>query len=135
MRHSLEAVDLIWGRINTYYKGFVSGGIYKLTRPFGSKVEDIVINALSITTESIQKCVVNVNCYVPDLVANIQGKSTSMANTKRIKDIANDLVDMLSDYAGDGYYFYLQNQNVLQADENQHYINLRIEVLFTNENN
>lgn len=134
MRNSLEALDVVWKSINTYYSNYVSGGIYKLTRPFDSKLEDVIVNALPITSSDVQRCVVNVNCYVQDITVNINGKSTDMANTKRLKEIAEDVVDLLNEEADDGYYFHLQNQTVLKADESQHYINLRIEVIFLNEN-
>jgi hypothetical protein len=132
MKHSLEAVDVIWKTVNVIYNQ-INGGIYKLTRPVDSKLEDIVVNALPINSENIQRCIVNVNCYVPDMLVNIKGKSILMANTARLKELATAVMDILEDKADMGYYFHLQNQHILKADEDQHYVNLRIEVVFTNE--
>jgi len=134
MKHSLEAVDVIWKILFTVLTNQISGGIFKLTRPMESVLEDVVVNSLPITVDTIQKCVVNVNCYVPDINVNLGGKSQMMANTARLKELAAIVMENLEDNAGEEHYFHLQNQHILKADESQHYINLRIEVVFTNEN-
>lgn len=133
MKTNFEAIDVIWKRLKDS-NPTISGGIYKISRPFNSKVEDIIINALPISDTIPQECVVNVNCYVPNIEVSIKGQvNQSVADTKRMKTLADLLVGILNDIKGDGYFYFVSGQGNFQNEAgNEYYINLRITFLFKN---
>lgn len=113
----------------------ISGGIYKYQRPMNSDKEDIVINSLPMNNEDIQEGILNVNIYVPNLSIDQNGViDNSMPDTARLKTLCEIAIQNLKEvWAEDGEYnFELQQENLYQDDNNQHYINLR--VMFRNVN-
>src|SRR5690606_9469894 len=113
----------------------ISGGIYKYQRPMNSDKEDIVINSLPMNNEVIQEGVLNINIYVPNISIEQNGViDNSMPDTARLKTLCEIATQNLKEvWSDDGeYHFELQQENLYQDDNNQHYINLR--VMFRNIN-
>ncbi len=132
MKTNYDALDVIFKRLNTLVKPSISGKVYKLRRPLNSKLEDIVINALPISDEIPQECIVNVNCYAPNIETKISGVSTLSPDTKRMKEVAELVAETLEDVDAADYHYFISNQAVLQDESSdEHYTNFRVTFLFT----
>lgn len=114
-----------------------NGGLYKVQRPVNSISEDVVINSLPLNHEDIQEGVLNVNIYVPNLVLELNGiTDNSQPNYKRITElsaIASNVLDDVWEASAD-YTFNIQQDNLFEDTNNQHYINFRIEFYSPNNN-
>lgn len=128
MKTTFNFIDIIY----TAVAGLsVSGAVYKQQRPLGSKLEDVVINALPVTADQVQSGFVNVNIYVPDFSVNIGGQVQFQPNLSRLRKLAAEATTLLKEGYADTYGFWIVNQTTIQEpDINQHYINIRIQ--FTN---
>lgn len=110
----------------------LTGGVYKLERPRGSKVEDIVVSSLPIT-EGVgpQVATCNVNIHVPDIDIGIAEEPHKVANNARLKELADILITALDEgvsAAGD-YTYRVTNQTVIEEPElGEHFFNLRLEL-------
>ena len=127
---TLDIIDIVWNKINSSaLKNAVSGGIYKIQRPAGSKVEDVVVNSLPINNLDMQSAIINVNIHVPNIKIAVNGvNDTFQPDFVRIKTLASVAVPVLTNmWAGD-YNFNIQQQQVF-SDETamEHYINFRID--------
>jgi len=108
-----------------------NGTLYKNQRLVNSQLEDVVINSLSINREDIQQGVLNVNIYVPNLKISKTGSTdNSQPNMARLKYLAH----LLNTYflgevwaEDSSYVFNVQQDNIFEDTNNQHYINFRIE--------
>ncbi|MDP2234967.1 MAG: hypothetical protein Q8J88_00915 [Bacteroidales bacterium] len=134
MKTNFDAIDAIWKRLTAQQIATaISGEIYKLQRPFNSDKEDIVINALPITETIPQECVVNVNCYVPNLIVKVKGQETKMPDTVRIKQISDLVLSKLENVAEATFHYFVTNQAVLANESgNEYYSNIRLTFIFTN---
>lgn len=121
-------------------KGAISGGIYKLSRPVDSILEDVVINSLPMGDGSrdpgegtIQFGTSNVNIYVPDTPIRVAGKEQLLPNTVRMGALAAIAIPVIESFTvgkvgSTQYRMWIANQGVYQEPEiRQHYINLRVE--------
>lgn len=135
MKTSFDVINILFSHIKNSelvtgaFK--VNGGVYKLQRPLNSDKEDIVINALPFNREDLQEGVFNVNIFVKNLSITVSGGLTdnSQPNTSRITKLVQIASEVFSEtWADDGSYtFELQQEQVFTDENNQHYINLRIE--------
>jgi hypothetical protein len=113
-----------------------NGKLCKYKRPLNSVLEDIVINGLDLIKDDIDETVLNVNIYVPNLeIPNSTDRS--QPNNKRmlyLSQLGNEAFqngEEIWDEA-DEYCFRYQQDTVMEDDNNQHYINFRIEFYSTN---
>jgi hypothetical protein len=113
-----------------------NGKLCKYKRPLNSVLEDIVINGLDLIKDDIDETVLNVNIYVPNLeIPNSTDRS--QPNNKRmlyLSQLGNEAFqngEEIWDEA-DEYCFRYQQDTVMVDDNNQHYINFRIEFYSTN---
>ena len=130
MKTSFDTDDIMYQILssNTELKNMVTGGIYKGERPDSSEKEDIVINTITVTQELPQQGASNVNIYVPDMSIKIAGKLQRKANTERLRELTNKVLNVLADASVEGLMFWVTNQSVLkEPDVLQHFSNLRIE--------
>lgn len=130
MKTSFDTDDILYQILssNTELKNMVTGGIYKNERPDSSEKEDIVINTITVTQELPQQGASNVNIYVPDMPIKIAGKPQQKANTERLRELTNKVLNVLADASVEGLMFWVTNQSVLkEPDVFQHFSNLRIE--------
>ncbi len=130
-----DAIDIVWKQVNASLSSTITGGVYKLSRPFESSLEDVVVNALPITGETVQQCVINVNAYVPNLLLKIKGKQdSSMPDYARLKQISETVISLLHKKTGSNYWHYVENHAVIRNEGvNEHYANVRIRFMFTGE--
>ncbi|MGJ1193755.1 hypothetical protein ACR788_23805 [Sphingobacterium siyangense] len=115
-----------------------SGALLKGDRPEGSKLEDVVIDAIGgISKAPVQKAVLLVNAYVnnldPTLIPTI-GKGRNMRDSSRLKYLAG-LIQQV--FGGDGSEegdlwigdtcFEVSSDEVFEDEGNdQHYVSFRI---------
>ncbi len=106
-----------------------NGGLYKFQRPNNSVSEDIVVNSLPLNREAVQEGILNVNLYVPNLVFADRPDDKSQPDTARLTYLANLFNTHFGEFDGDNgnYTFIIQQDNIFQDENNQHYINFRIE--------
>lgn len=133
MRTNYDAAGIIWKVLNSDLSGHISGGVYKFNRPFDSEKEDVVLTALPITAnDSLQECVINVNCYAPNLKVKIKGKvDDTIADSVRLAQITQLVFALLHDVSQEGCYFFVSGQAILTNETgNEHYSNIRITFLF-----
>lgn len=138
MKTTLDEVDIIWSAVNaSALKTAINGGIYKHKRVLNSSKEDVVINALPITSEQIQNGIVNVNVHVPNHSVQLaDGVDNSQPNHTRLKALATIAVAVLKDTWADDYNFDVQQQILIEDKEaNDHYINIRLEFFNVNISN
>ncbi|RZJ88730.1 MAG: hypothetical protein EOO20_12830, partial [Chryseobacterium sp.] len=92
---SIEVIEIV-------YKLLVAGGInleiFKGNKPDSFKGECIVINALPLSSDQLQVCIVNVNVFVPNLSNKIGStQDNSQANYPRIKEISLLVTNILEE--------------------------------------
>ncbi|WP_133575172.1 hypothetical protein [Pedobacter metabolipauper] len=117
-----------------------NGKLCKIQRPANSDREDVVINGLGLDREEVQEGVFNVNVYVPNLKYPFGHPSfgdKSQPDTGRILYLNNLTNTALG--TGEEIWneagtccFNVQQDNVFEDSNNQHYINFRIEFYITN---
>lgn len=128
MKTSLEAVDIAYQALNASpVSGMLSGGIWKVKRPQNSSLEDIVINALPLTKTPLQRGIVNVNIYVPNLELGTDPLDKSRPNTLRLKQLGQAVQAVFEDYYTADLRTNLQVERDQLFDEgNAHFLNFRI---------
>lgn len=109
-----------------------NGKLCKYQRPLNSILEDVVINSLGLNREDVQEGVLNVNIFVPNLNLPSNAADKSQPDTARLTYLLN----LANTALGEGeeiwestgnYCFRLQQDNLFQDENNQHYLNLRVE--------
>jgi hypothetical protein len=109
-----------------------NGKLCKYERPLNSILEDVVINSLGLNREDVQEGVLNVNIFVPNLILPSNPADKGQPDTARL----NYLLNLANIALGEGeeiweatgnYCFELQQDNLFQDENNQHYLNLRVE--------
>lgn len=134
---SIEAVSYLFDVLKTTVilsdPKKINGSLYEFHRPLNSVVEDVVIGSLDMGREAVQKGILNVNVFVPNKPITI-GVVTdySQPNKTRLKELA-----VLTDIAlgkgeeiwnSDGTVcFKIQQDNSFPDENNQHYLNFRVE--------
>jgi hypothetical protein len=128
MKTSLEAVDFAYKALSSSpLAGMISGGIWKVKRPQNSSLEDIVINALPLTKSPLQRGIINVNIYVPNLELGTDPKDKSQPNTLRLKTLGQQVQTLFEDYYSPDRKTNLQIEKDQLFDEgNAHFLNFRI---------
>lgn len=130
MKSSLEAVDLVYSSlVPGALKSAVSGDIYKQTRPINSNKEDVVINALPVTNQKIQRGLVNVNIHVPNLEVQTGEKiiDRTLPNTSRLKALAAIAIGILKEkWGANGDYLLEIESERIFPDGSNHYSNIRV---------
>ncbi len=105
-----------------------NGILTKSNRPQNSKKEDVVLNALTLTNETVQEGIINMNVYVPNLSLPTDPVDNTQADWKRLKYLAALAVEAIKETYGEDYNFGLQQiVGPMEDAGNQHYLNLRIE--------
>jgi len=109
-----------------------NGKLCKQERPLNSTLEDVVINSLGINREDVQEGVLNVNIFVPNLELPSNPNDKSQPNMARLLVLAT----LANEALGNGeevweefgnYCFNIQQDQIMQDTNNQHYLNIRVE--------
>ena len=114
----------------------VSGGVYYAeTRPRDSKLEDIVIVFLSGLATQMQKGIVSVKIYVPDI--DPYGNGVMVENGARTAELQRIVQDWLDSYpaAKTDYLIELQDTitTVEDVDIQQHFVSVMLHYTLFNE--
>ncbi len=133
MKTAKEVQDDIYKLVKgSYLASSISGAVYKDGfRPRDSKAEDAVVVFITGTADQVQKGVVNVNVFVPDIAQN--GNGVYLENGKRTAELETIARDFVQGLRGLEYKFRLDRMISTFEDEDthQHYINipLKFEIL------
>lgn len=132
MKTPLHQLTILYQRLNqSALKPALSGTIYLMKRPDGSELEDVVINSLPVTGDTLQLGVANVNLYVPDLKVKLGGKSQTVPNLTRLQTLTDLATEVIADTYTQGYTLWVASSTLLAEPETaQHYMNFRIEFRF-----
>lgn len=108
----------------------VTGGLFKNNeRPLSSTKEDIVVSCLGTPNSQLQRSLVNVNIYVPDM----QKSAAYYQNHARVTELSKIAWDALKAYNAPGLSFFIQQQGVIRAEDiKQNFINNRVEIYTKN---
>jgi hypothetical protein len=115
-----------------------NGKLCKLERPLNSVLEDVVINSLGLNREDVQEGVFNVNVYVPNLkLLRPNDADKSQPDTARLlylSTLANTALGEGEEIweASGNYCFKLQQDQLYQDENNQHYMGYRVEFYLQN---
>lgn len=134
MNVSTDILDVLYTAIvASALKTSITGGVYKFERPENSNKEDIIINCLPITGNTVQSGIANVNIHVSDLVLKAGDKTQKYPDIKRIKTLSDLAKTVMTGY-GSNYNYYIESQHTLKDSEgaNNYYINFRIAYNFHN---
>lgn len=115
-----------------------NGRLCKLKRPENSLSEDLVINSLGLTREPIQKGVLILNVYVPNLDPNKVpdiGTDRSQPDTGRILYLSklvqsvftNDGTEENELWVDNDTCFEITSDDEFEDDNYQHYVSFRID--------
>ena len=126
---AIDVVDLMRDYLKTSplmtYGAKPLGGLFKYQRPEGSRSEDVVINSLPVNRTQLQRGIINVNIFVPNMTSD-----SSLPNLKRLKELAElmeqSFLGEVWSVNGD-YNFEIEADNLMPDENNQHYLNFRIE--------
>jgi hypothetical protein len=124
---SLDALDILYTHLNgtlLQAANKPNGVLRRFQRPLNSTAEDVILNALPMNRDQLQRAVLNVNIYVKNLA--LSGDNTQ-PDGRRLKELATLANQCITEQWGTGYQFNVQQDNVFEDANNQHYINLRVE--------
>lgn len=136
MKGILQVIQTLYNHVTASpLKGAISGDVYKGSRPLNSESEDVTINSLPITADQLQKCIVNVNVFVPDLTVNTGAGETREPDFARLEVLEGIALSSLKEYQSLTHSFYVQQSTLFKDNEsNSHYINIRVEFYAANLN-
>jgi hypothetical protein len=132
LQTSFDAIDAVYLRLAySPLKTAISGGIYKMVRPIDAgddRKEDIVVNSLGMPNADVQHGIVNVNIHVPNLQLPINGRQdNTQPDFARLQQLADLVIGQVKEFYSQAYYFLFQQQNMLQGEEGEHLINIRLD--------
>lgn len=108
--------------------GALTGDIWIRQRPESSKLEDIVVNTITLSQESLPQIgTSNINIHVPDITVTIGGAQSKVSDDKRLKALSALVLSAIRGVSVAGLKMIIEAQTVIQEPEvNQHYVNIRI---------
>lgn len=139
---SIEAINMLYAHLGTSVLKTDSkkpnGKLCKYQRSENSISEDVVLNALGLNREPVQKGVLLLNCYVPNLDPNKVpdiGTDKSQPDTGRLLYISklvqsvfgNEGTEETELWINDNTNFSITSDDVFEDNNFQHYISFRID--------
>ena len=122
---SFDAIDVLYQRLkNTPFTTALQGGLYKLQRPVDSIAEDAVINSLGMPNNQVQQGIINLNIHVPNLSLRQDNTQPDFARAQQLTALA---IVQVKEFYSDDYWFLFQQQNMVQGDDTESIVNIRIE--------
>lgn len=114
-------------------KQYINGNIYIDTKPNGSKLEDIVVNAISSDAEILQEIILNVNCYVPFYEEKVNGIVQKFVDNERLSEIFDNIYPILDKVNSPEYDCIIErHEEFNEEQEEMSYINFRINLIMYN---
>jgi hypothetical protein len=125
---TLDIIDKVYQVLQqSQLKTMITGKIYKVRRPAGSLLEDVVINSLPVSNTAIQTCILNVNIHVQNKpVQSDSAIDNTLPDYERLAILSEKAMADLSDKWDSVSNFDVQQQNIIE-DGDSHYSNIRIE--------
>lgn len=108
-----------------------TGVIQEYSRPVNSELEDIIVGAIDIDSNTLQHCTVNVNIHVKDLSRKVDTVTDYKPNSARLNALTKKLTPLLDGVVIAGHWFSVVAfiaGPLLQGDIHQSYMNLRLEL-------
>jgi hypothetical protein len=141
MKSTLNLINVLYQVLaGSSLKGAITGKIYKMRRPVNSDKEDVVINSLALTSDQLQRAVLNVNIFVKDIEFDEIDPDTGERVTsqypdlERLEYLASLVLPILEEGISGDYVWSVQQQATFQDEEaaNQHYLNIRVDFFVSN---
>ena len=113
---------------STSITSVITGGVYPGSRPDNSIKEDVVVNTIALTQDSLPQIgTSNVNIHVADVTVTIDSVQQKVENRSRLKALTALVLDALRDATITGLAIVVETQTTIEeADVSQHYVNIRI---------
>jgi len=117
-----HVVGIVYGLLSSITKPK-----YLTTKPTLPIVpEYVVVNALPIDSNVLQRCIVNVNYHVKDIASGVP-------DLTKIEAGSNVVINLLQKVSTTGYLIDYEGQETIREDSlGEHYSNLRFSVKFIN---
>ena len=128
MKMDFDTNAILFGILNG--KTSIKGGCYVGDdRPQDSMEEDIVINTIDLTQDSLPQIgTSNVNIYVSDTSKKIKGKVQIMANRTRLKALAVEALQLIRKANVQGLKIVPGNMTTMyEPTTKQHFVNIRVD--------
>ena len=128
MKMDFDTNAILFGILNG--KTSIKGGCYVGDdRPQDSTEEDIVINTIDLTQDSLPQIgTSNVNIYVSDTSKKIKGKVQIMANRTRLKALAVEALQLIRKANVQGLKIVPGNMTTMyEPTTKQHFVNIRVD--------
>lgn len=125
-----EIVDMIYEYLSgSVLKEAITGGIYPLKKPDDSMKEDVVIGAIDLSNESVQRSTINVNIYVPEIPVRINNKNQKQPNRPRMRELQRIAIPLLKEvYLGGNCSAWFTNcAEIKEPDLDVWKVNIRLE--------
>ena len=133
---SNEAVNTCYSVLrNSSVFASINQKLYKCVKSPLNTGECIVINALPMTDEQLQECVLNVNVFVPNIKTTLPDNSIdeSIPNSKRLTELSKMIYETLHDYDTENVSMRIEQEHTLQNDNfKEHYQNIRVKFININ---
>jgi len=122
----MKTTDVAIDKVYLLLKGKIDN-VYKLRKPTkSSHTNYVVINSLPISSGVLQKCYVNVNYHVKDLISGL-------ADMKTLRTGTDLLMTNLQLYQEKGMIIEFENQQYFSESQlDEHYSNIRLSVKIIN---
>lgn len=106
----------------------ITGGVYAGQRPDNSVKEDIVVNTITLTQDSVpQLGTSNINIHVADKTVTIAGVQQKVEDRARLKALSNLVLDTIRTARVSGLKIAVEAQSTIpDVSISQHYVNIRI---------
>lgn len=131
MKQTFDTDKILFQLLNgsTELKSVITGGVYIDERPFGSSLEDVVVNTIALTQEyAPQLGTSNVNIHVSDMDVLIGGTTQKKVNRERLHTISEIVMSTLRASNIEGLSLTVTGQTKIAEPEiNQHYVNIRVD--------
>lgn len=126
---SFDVVDIVYNRLKgTPFTDALRGKLYKMNRPIDSTLEDAVTNSLGMPGTQVQQGIVNLNLHIPNLSLMIGGKlDSSQPDYARAQTLTALAIQQVKEFYSSEYWFLFQQQNIIQSDDTEIIVNIRIE--------
>jgi hypothetical protein len=106
----------------------LTGGIYiNGGRPKNSVKEDIIINCLTVTRDSPQTAISNINIHVPDINVNINETPQFVPDFERLKELMQLVINCILNAKFEGILGEITSvTDMAEVMKEEHYVNIRI---------
>ena len=128
MKTAFDTDGILFGLLNG--KTSIDGGCYTGDdRPENSTKEDIVINTVDLSQESLpQNGTSNINIYVADTSKKINGKMQVSANRQRLKALTDEALAIVRNANVAGLMIVPGTMSIMsEPNTKQHFANIRID--------